>query len=421
MAQRTLVQFVICILLAAGSVVLPLYAQTSSEAAETHVGLGYEALKQDRYDTAEQEFRAALALDPSLVLRARFPLAVALFEAHKSNEARQEFQAVRAAVSEHPNISYYLGRLDIEDRNYASAISNLKRAIVKPPFPDTSYYLGFAYFKQGQLAPATKYLEQALKLNAQDARVSYQLGLVYRKQGRADEAKKMLAVSERIRQHANDRSRLRTECAQKLKEGPPESARPICDQLFDASDADSLTALGSLYGQHGMLPDALKAFRRASELAPHSPQTQYNLALTYYQLNDVEKAEQHLKAALRRWPDLFPLNSLYGTVLLKKGEDNSAVQALRRAHQLNPQDASTSDLLYQLLVRMAQKIPESAGPPESLKLWREASSIRPDEYVPHQNMAKIYSAMGETTQAAAERKEAERLLQQQTEIKRVQQ
>src|SRR5438067_7636287 len=127
----------------------PLHAQTSSGGAETHVGLGYEALKRDQYEEAVAEFRAALALDPNLVLRARFPLAVALFEAHKRQEARKEFEAVRAAVGEHPNISYYLGRLDLDERNYSAAIRNLKRAIVKPPFPDTSYYLGFAYFKAG--------------------------------------------------------------------------------------------------------------------------------------------------------------------------------------------------------------------------------------------------------------------------------
>src|SRR5205814_6714247 len=123
---------------------------------------------------------------------------------------------------------YYLGRLDLDERNYSAAIRNFKRAIVKPPFPDTSYYLGFAYFKAGQLTLATTYLEKALKLNAEDARAAYQLGLAYRQQGRTEEARKMLALSQTTRQRANDRSRLRTDCAQKLEHGPPESARAIC-------------------------------------------------------------------------------------------------------------------------------------------------------------------------------------------------
>src|SRR5262249_18953403 len=395
----------------ADSSCLVAYAQTSNRTAQTHVGLGYEALKRDQYEEAANEFRAALALDPSLGLRARFPLGVALCEAHKLEEARKEFEAVRETTGEHPNVSYYLGRLDIDERNYPAAIRNFKRAIVKPPFPDTAYYLGFAYLKQGQLALATRYLEKALELNAEDARVAYQLGLAYRKQGRTEDAKKMLAISGTTRRRTNDRSRLRTECAEKLEQGTAESARPICDQLFENNNADSLTALGSLYGQHGMLEDALKAFRRAAEVSPHSPQTQYNLALTYYQLNQFQEARAHLSTALERWPDLFPLNALYGAVLVKTSDDVGAAHALRRAHELNPQDAPTSDLLYEVVARLAQRSQASNKQSESLRLWQEAASIRPSESLPHRSMAEIYAAMGKTAEAGVEQKEAEQLSQ----------
>src|ERR1700682_5445842 len=100
---------------------------------EAHLGKGYDALKQDRYDLAATEFRAALDLDPKLVLRARFPLAVALFEMHKSDEARRELEAVRHETGDHPNVLYYLGRMDLEDRNFESAIRNLKEAATAKP------------------------------------------------------------------------------------------------------------------------------------------------------------------------------------------------------------------------------------------------------------------------------------------------
>ena len=104
---------------------------TTSDTREAHLGRGYEALKQDRYDAAASEFRAALEIDPKLTLRARFPLAVALFELHKSEEARRELEIVRREVGDHPNVLYYLGRLDLEARNFTGAIRNLNQAVAK--------------------------------------------------------------------------------------------------------------------------------------------------------------------------------------------------------------------------------------------------------------------------------------------------
>src|ERR1700687_4405561 len=119
------------------------------DSPDARLGRAYDALRDDRYEVAAAEFRAALKLNPKLTLRARFPLAVALFEMKKSEEARREFEAVRREAGDHANISYYLGRLDLEELHYESAIRNLNRAIAQPPFTDTAYYLGFAYFKQG--------------------------------------------------------------------------------------------------------------------------------------------------------------------------------------------------------------------------------------------------------------------------------
>jgi tetratricopeptide (TPR) repeat protein len=384
-------------------------AAAAGISAEAHLGKGYDALKQDAYEAAVSEFRAALQIDSSLVLRARFPMAVALFELHKSEEARRELEAVRHEAGDHPNVLYYLGRLDLEERNFDSAIRNLQKAAVKPPFPDTAYYLGFAYFKRGDLAEAEKWLKEAARLNPRDARVLYQLGFVYRKEGRAEEAKKTLAESEELRRRDDIESQLKTECGKKLEEGPREEAHRICGQLYAPDDADKLTALGTIYGQHGDLEAALKPFQRAAELAPHSPQMQYNLALVYYQLNQFSQARAPLSKALERWPDLFQVNSLYGAVLLKLGEDVPAYQALQHARQLNPQDPGTTDLLYQSTLVLARKAQSARQYSNSLRYLQEAVKLHPEEPEPHRSLAEIYSATDHPAEATAERERADSL------------
>ena len=92
--------------------------------------------------------------------------------------------------------------------------------------------------------------------------------MVYRKQGREEEAKKAFAESAELRRRDTDESELRTECAQKLDTGPRAEARAFCQRLYDPDDAERLTALGTIYGQHGDLEAALEPLRRAAELAP---------------------------------------------------------------------------------------------------------------------------------------------------------
>jgi tetratricopeptide (TPR) repeat protein len=383
----------------------------SNDTAESHLGKGYDALKQDRYDVAADEFRAALQLDPKLVWQARFPLAVALFEMKKPEEARREFEAVRREAGDHPNISYYLGRLDLDALNFESAIQNLSKAVEKPPFPDTAYYLGYAYFKQGDLANAEKWFKQATELTPHDARVQYQLGQVYRKQGKEEEAKKAMALSSEQRRRDSSESQLKLECAEKLDQGPREEARVLCEQLYDPDNAQKLTALGTIYGQHGDAEAALKPLRRAAELAPQSPQMQYNLALAYFQLNRFEEARTPLANALARWPDIFQLNALYGAVLSKLGEDFQAYQSLRRAHELNAQDAPTGDLLFLTGLSLARKAQSARQYPDSLQYLEEIAKLRPQEPVPHRIMAEIYAVTGRSAQAAKEKQEADRLTQ----------
>ena len=381
----------------------------TADTPEAHLGKGYDALKQDRYEAAASEFRAALALDPKLVLRARFPLAVALFELHKPDEARREFEAVRREVGDHPNVLYYLGRLALTEGNFADAVRNLSKAADKPPFPDTAYYLGYAYFKNGDLAAAEKWLKEAAQLNPRDARTQYQLGLVYRTEGREEEAKKALALSEELRQRDADESRLRMECGQKLDQGRREEARAFCEQLYDPDNAEKLTALGTIYGQHEDFEAALKPLRRAAELAPQSPQMQYNLAFAYYHMNRFEEARAPLAHVLKRWPDLFQLNALYGAVLLKLGEELPAYQALHHAHQLNPQDSGTADLLYITTLSLARKSQGARVYADSLHYFEEAAELRPQEPEPHRSMAEIYKLLGRPAQASGEQKEADRL------------
>src|SRR5438094_826428 len=161
-----------------------------ADSPEGHLARGHEALKNNRYQEAEREFRAALALDPRLTARARFPLAVTLFNLQEREEARKQLEAVRSETGDDPNVNYYLGRLDLMEGKVDSPLRNLTLAASKPPFPDVAYYLGYAYLKKGNFDSAEKWLEKAAALAPRDARVEQRLGLLYRAMGRQEEPEK---------------------------------------------------------------------------------------------------------------------------------------------------------------------------------------------------------------------------------------
>jgi tetratricopeptide (TPR) repeat protein len=390
-------------------ITLALSQQETATPADMYLGKGYEALKLDRYEEAIRDFRAALALDSNLVERAQFPLAVALFELHRPEESRHELEAIRVKLGDHPNVLYYLGRIEVESRNFDAAVKDLTTAATQPPFPDTYYYLGFACLKQNDFAGAEKWLRQAQEVLPRDARIPYQLGLLYQKLGRGEEAAKEIARSEQIRQQDDHESQLKNDCAHKLDQGLKEEAHAVCDQLYDANNAEHLMSLGTLYARHGDPEAALKPLHRAAELSPQSPQMQYNLALAYFQLNQFENARGPLVTALQRWPDLFQLNFLYGAVLLNLREDIAAYPILHHAHELNPDDPPTGEMLFTAAISTGKKRQAEKQFPLAIELYEEAGRLHPWDPEPHRLLAETYGSMHDPQRATAEQQRAEEL------------
>src|SRR5215831_3520427 len=79
---------------------------TSTETATAHAGKGYELVQNDRFAEAAEEFRAALALDPSAV-NARYQLGICLFASGEREAARQQFERLQNETHSDPNVAYY--------------------------------------------------------------------------------------------------------------------------------------------------------------------------------------------------------------------------------------------------------------------------------------------------------------------------
>jgi Tfp pilus assembly protein PilF len=129
---------------------------SSDELLEQHLGKGYEALKQEKYGDAGEEFRAALGIDPTLVMRARFP---------RRSHGSKNTKPLKRAVNWKPR-----GRSSATSQASftISADSMWMSTTTRRRF--TNHYLGLAYARDGNTQDAEKWLKEAVRLHPDDSR-----------------------------------------------------------------------------------------------------------------------------------------------------------------------------------------------------------------------------------------------------------
>jgi Flp pilus assembly protein TadD len=352
----------------------PLHAQTAATAA--HIGKGYELVQNQRFDQAAQEFREALALDPGN-LKVRYQFAVCLFALGERDESRKEFERLKSTTQDDPSVAYYLARLDLLSGDFTKAIQRLASIMADPPFPDASFYLGSAYLSQGDVAKAMKWLREAARTNPRDFRIHYRLARALQQTGARKEAEAEYARSTEMREIYNQTARQSVECTEALRTKPLADARALCNRIFDPNDADRLTMLGMLYGGNGKYEEAIEPLKRAAELDRDSFEVYHNLGLTYFRLKRFAEARAPLEKAVSLRPDYFGSNALLGATLYSLKDDEAAYRVLGFAHDLNPEDGDTAELLFRVAVILGAKRAAAADYAGALPFLETAAKLRP--------------------------------------------
>ena len=145
----------------------PVFREVGSESVEVHLGKDYEALKQDHDDAAEN-FRAALKVDPTLVMCARFPLATALSNCAASPKRATNWKRFAARWTSDPASATTSAGWNRRSRTIrAQSPIGTRRLRSHPPT------LGFAYLKEESDQDAEKWLKEAAKRNPEDSRAEY--------------------------------------------------------------------------------------------------------------------------------------------------------------------------------------------------------------------------------------------------------
>jgi tetratricopeptide (TPR) repeat protein len=349
----------------------------STASARAHLGSGNQLMQAERYADAADEFQQALRDDPALT-QARDQLAICYFESRDYSRARPLLEKMLAAKPSANIAAYYLGRIDLIEHNLDSAIRRLISIPRDDPVRDELYYLGSAYYKQDKYAQAIQALEPAAAQNPRDSRVHQLLARAYLKLGKTSDSEKEFAETRRLHAYYLEGSVAIGRCRALVLKQQADAAWAMCRPLTETDDVDKIVAIGVLFGEAQLYQPSLEAWQKAVALDPDSSEIQYNLALTYFHLKGLPRAQQHAAEAVHLRPDFVEANILLGTVLYMGAKDREAITVLTHAHDLKPDDPAVRRLLSEELSISAELCARNQDWRQAAALFEKAAAIDPE-------------------------------------------
>ena len=138
------------------------------------------------YDKAAQEFKRAIAMDPSAADAPQaFDLLATVYVAqNKTQDAINAYKSSIAIAPSDDNAHYKLGNIYYSQKNYTAAEKEYKTALNLNPTSTTNRFsLGQAYLAEGRYQDAEKQFQQVIRMDPSQYGGYYALGQTYAKEG----------------------------------------------------------------------------------------------------------------------------------------------------------------------------------------------------------------------------------------------
>lgn len=358
------------------SIVLVFGVSARAQDSKAALGNGLEQLRQAHFELAARALRRAIELDPFLTI-AYYDLGICYFADGQFEDAEKVFRHTLRLSPGNRFAQYYLARISLIQDQVPQAISGLEVLVRGGPVADEFYYLGSAYWHEGNLAAAIQSLKKAAQVKPTDSRVHYLLARIYRRAGKTAEAEQELRRSSELRASSQKDAQQINSCESALRSLPENAAVDECRRLLDGSDPVKLVSLGALFAQKGELKAAIEPLTRATHLDPEDYESHFNLGLVYIHLKRYPEAKQSLSAAVYLQPESFEAVALLGSALFSLGEDSAAVEQLRHAHHLRPANDKVTGLLLSELQILSQHALDQRDFRETIVYLDSASELEP--------------------------------------------
>lgn len=244
------------------------------------------------------------------------------------------------------------------------AMDELNQALrINPDNAEAHLYLGFLFQRQSRSDEALEQYEEAVRAKPGYALAHNNLGYQLELHDRLPEAeqryRKAIELNPLLTLAYTNLGNLL------LDQGRPVEAEAAYRSILETNPADPHVHynLGNALKNQDRIDEAVKEYEQALEQNPDDPNIPNNLGLALLQLGRTEEAMQRFEEAARRGPEYanayFNLGNLYGN----HGQFDKAIPYLEKALELDPEFTLAQQVLDQVRAAQGPEPPIDAADP----------------------------------------------------------
>ena len=294
----------------------------------------------------------------------------------RSSQAEKALKTVLKFKPDELDAHQKIARIQVEQRNYGSAVSTLKKIIELDPALDSAHQgLGDVYLKMRKWKEAIPPLTKAAELNPDNTEAFYLVGTAHeelREFDRAAEAFKIYidknpgnpgdtyyhlglcqmelnqleaataSLEKAMEMNAEDAQIISKLADVYQKTGQYDKAAETYTKLAEVNPDDAkyyFNTIIKMYDEAGMPDKAIEATKKMIELNPQDADAIYNLGYMYVKLKNYDEAIETFKTAIEIRPDFEFAYSNLGYCYIQQKKYNESIKTYKKLVEINPENA----------------------------------------------------------------------------------
>lgn len=272
----------------------------------------------------------------------------------KLSEAAETYKEILRVDAAHPDALHLLGLIESKQGNHADAIHLIEQAAAAAPASTVILgNLGVVLRRAGRTSAAIDAYRRALALDPENADIYFNLGKSLKAAGDFGEAETAFRKAISL---APEKPSAWLSLASLYADRETSAAVQIAEQAvhYCPDNVDVHMNVGALYRKAGRSEDALRAYRRAVELAPRKVDALCRLASSLISGRDVEEGQKYLALAQSIEPESIHVLNALGLLHNTLGNATAAINVFRRAIELYPEYGTAHSNLSSALRKLGE-------------------------------------------------------------------